>query len=75
MGCGQARFVAIMCVCVCVGHVVVGGVLGWDLLVASLSSSVEWEQAEVFYLQARTGLTYDRTLHVSDQFEWHRERS
>jgi hypothetical protein len=50
-------------------------VLAWDFLIASFSSIVEWEQAEVFYLQPRTGWTYNRALRVADQFEWHRERT
>jgi len=46
-----------------------------DFLISSLSSMSMWYQNEVFYLQPKTALTYDRGLLVSDQFEWHRERT
>jgi hypothetical protein len=41
---------------------------------AGFSSIALWEEAEVFYLQPKTALTYDRALGLGDQFEWHRER-
>lgn len=52
---GQLRLVWLLCVGISLGVLLVAGVLGWDFIVAGLSSVVEWEQAEVFYLQPRTG--------------------
>jgi hypothetical protein len=48
---------------------------GWDFLMSSFSSLSSWLQNEVFYLQPKTALTYDRGLLINDQFEWHRERT
>lgn len=54
---------------ICLGHGVLGGYAGWDLLVGGLTSLTELEHGEVFYLSPRTGWTYDRGFRIADQFE------
>jgi hypothetical protein len=74
LGVKQRALTGLLVTLVCLGHLVVGTFLAWDLLLSSLTSVLEWERGEVFYLQPRTGWTYDRAMRVGDQFEWHRER-
>ncbi len=71
----QARFTLYATMLVVVGLLFIFLLTGWDFLVSSLSSLSFWFQNEVFYLQPKTALTYDRGLMISDQFEWHRERT
>ena len=55
LGLKRLYFTGALILGICFGHLVVGFILGWDLLIAGLSSIVEWERGEVFYLQPRTG--------------------
>jgi len=71
----QARFTLYAVTLIVVGLLFIFFLTGWDFLVSSLSSLSFWFQNEVFYLQPKTTLTYDRGLMISDQFEWHRERT
>lgn len=64
----------VLLVTVCLLHVGFAYFLAADMFLAGLSSVIEVEQAGVFYLTPKTGLTYDRAYQVADQFEWHRER-
>lgn len=65
----QARFLAYSTYFLTVGLICIFILSGWDFLVSSMSSATAWYQNEVFYLQPKTGLTYDRGLLISDQFE------
>jgi len=73
LGVGSAALLSVWVVALCLVHLVSIVVLGWDLAVAGLSSVTGWEEAEVFYQQPRSTLTYDRVA-GGDAFEWHRER-
>lgn len=71
----QARFTLYATMAITVGLLFIFFLTGWDFVVSSLSSLSFWFQNEVFYLQPKTALTYDRGLMINDQFEWHRERA
>lgn len=61
--------VTLTLVVLCLGHLVAVVLLAWDLVTAGLSSLSGWEEAEVFYLQPKSALTFDRALGVGEQFE------
>jgi hypothetical protein len=71
----QVRFILYATMLIVVGLLFIFFLTGWDFLVSSFSSLSFWFQNEVFYLQPKTALTYDRGLMINDQFEWHRERT
>lgn len=48
--------------------------MGWDLVLAGMSSANWFCDVKAFYLQPKTALTYDGILGVQDQFDWHRDR-
>lgn len=48
--------------------------LGWDLAVTGMSSANWLCDTNAFYLQPKTALTYDASLGIQDQFDWHRDR-
>jgi hypothetical protein len=75
LGNSQLRFTAYSLYLLTFGLLLIFSLTGWDFLVSSLSSVAMWYQNEIFYLQPKTALTYDRGLLISDQFEWHRERT
>lgn len=71
----QARVLGFLTYCITFGLLVTAAIAGWDFLLSGLSSMSSWFQNEIFYLQPKTAFTYDRGLMVSDQFEFHRERT
>jgi hypothetical protein len=71
----QVRTLTLLTYCVTLGLLVIFFLASWDFLLASMSSLSFWYQNDIFYLQPKTALTYDRGLMVADQFEWHRERT
>ena len=74
LGAGSAPMVAAGLLLLCLGHLGAALALAWDLAVTGLAGGASWEEAEIFYLQPKSALTYDRALGVGDLFEWHRER-
>jgi len=71
----QSRSLAYSTYVITLGLLFIFILTGWDFLVSSMSSMSSWYQNDVFYLQPKTALTYDRGLLINDQFEWHRERT
>lgn len=49
-------------------------VLLWDTVLSGLHEFSKSVDPSVFYLQAKTTLTYDQAWGAADQFEWHKER-
>lgn len=46
----------------------------WDFLFSSLTATLFWNNFKIFYIQSRSSLTYNNTLNLNDQFDWHREQ-
>ena len=50
-------------------------VMLWDFLFSSLTNTLFWDNAKQYYIQSRSSLTYDNSLFITDQFDWHRGKT
>ena len=47
----------------------------WDFFFSSMTSNLFWSNFKQFYIQSKSSSTYDNSLFVFDQFDWHREKT